>query len=48
MHRYSKYLQATALLALLGGVQAKLDLNSTTNIVVYWGEYMFAIHRWAI
>lgn len=38
MGRYSKYLQGTALLASLGGVQAKLDLESTTNIAVYWGK----------
>lgn len=38
MGRHSKYLQGAALLASLGSVQAKLDLNSTDNIVVYWGE----------
>jgi chitinase len=43
MRRYSRYLQGTALLASLGGVQAKLDLNSTTNIAVYWGEYMLRV-----
>lgn len=40
MGRRSRYLQGAVLLALLGSVQAKLDLNSTDNIVVYWGESM--------
>lgn len=42
MRRYSKYLSGSVLLASLGGVQAKLDLNSTSNIAIYWGGYVLA------
>ncbi|KAJ5134472.1 Glycoside hydrolase superfamily [Penicillium atrosanguineum] len=38
MRRYSKYLSGSVLLASMGGVQAKLDLNSSSNIAVYWGQ----------
>lgn len=41
MRRYSKYLSGSVLLASLGGVQAKLDLNSTSNIAIYWGGCFF-------
>jgi hypothetical protein len=37
MRRYSKYLSSSVLLASMGSVQAKLDLNSSSNIAVYWG-----------
>ncbi|KAJ5182947.1 hypothetical protein N7492_000563 [Penicillium capsulatum] len=37
MRRYQTYIPWTVLLASVG-VQAKLDLNSTKNIVVYWGQ----------
>lgn len=38
MRRDSKLLQGAALLASIGGVQAGLNLNSSSNIVVYWGR----------
>ncbi|KAJ5573799.1 uncharacterized protein N7459_008226 [Penicillium hispanicum] len=38
MPRYQDVISWSVLLAGLGGVQAKLDLNSTSNIVVYWGQ----------
>ncbi|KAJ5665254.1 Class III chitinase [Penicillium maclennaniae] len=41
MRRYSRYLSGSVLLASMGGVQAKLDLNSSTNIAVYWGQNSF-------
>lgn len=37
MRVYQKYLSGSVLLATLGGVQAKLDLNSDKNIAIYWG-----------
>jgi chitinase len=37
MRGYQKYLSGSVLLATLGGVQAKLDLNSAKNIAIYWG-----------
>lgn len=37
MRRYTRYLSGSVLLASMGGVQAKLDLNSSSNIAVYWG-----------
>ncbi|KAJ6185419.1 Glycoside hydrolase superfamily [Penicillium mononematosum] len=41
MRRYQGLLPWSILLASLGGAQAKLDLNSTSNIVVYWGQNSF-------
>ncbi|KAJ5191542.1 Glycoside hydrolase superfamily [Penicillium cinerascens] len=41
MRRYSRYLSGSVLLASMGGVQAKLDLNSSSNIAVYWGQNSF-------
>ncbi|KAJ6110380.1 Class III chitinase [Penicillium sp. IBT 16267x] len=38
MRRSQAYLPWSVLLASLGAVQAKLDLNSDSNIVVYWGQ----------
>nr|WMS58914.1 chitinase POCH-7/2021 [Penicillium ochrochloron] len=38
MRGYQKYLSGSVLLATLGGVQAKLDLNSDKNIAIYWGN----------
>ncbi|KAJ5223741.1 Class III chitinase [Penicillium chermesinum] len=38
MRGFENYLHWSFLLASLGGVQAKLDLNSTKNIAVYWGQ----------
>lgn len=39
MRRSQAYLPWSVLLASLGAVQAKLDLNSDSNIVVYWGRF---------
>jgi hypothetical protein len=39
MRRPQAYLPWSVLLASLGAVQAKLDLNSDSNIVVYWGMF---------
>lgn len=36
---FGRVLGVTAVLAWLGGAHAKLDLNSTSNVVVYWGIY---------
>ncbi|KAJ5146446.1 uncharacterized protein N7515_001010 [Penicillium bovifimosum] len=41
MRRYQGILSWSVLLASIGGAQAKLDLNSTSNIVVYWGQNSF-------
>ncbi|CAI7601538.1 unnamed protein product [Penicillium glandicola] len=41
MRRYRGLLRWSILLASLGGAEAKLDLNSTSNIVVYWGQNSF-------
>ncbi|KAF9246691.1 CAZyme family GH18 [Penicillium roqueforti] len=41
MRRYLCLLAWSILLASFGGAQAKLDLNSTSNIVVYWGQNSF-------
>ncbi|OGE57036.1 hypothetical protein PENARI_c002G08261, partial [Penicillium arizonense] len=41
MRRSQTLLSCSLLLASLGGVQAKLDLKSTKNIVVYWGQNSF-------
>ena len=41
MSRYQGLLSWFILLTSLGGAQAKLDLNSTSNIVVYWGMWSF-------
>ncbi|KAJ5981416.1 hypothetical protein N7522_013837 [Penicillium canescens] len=41
MRRSQTLLSWSLLLASLGGVQAKLDLKSTKNIVVYWGQNSF-------
>ncbi|KAJ5517771.1 Glycoside hydrolase superfamily [Penicillium expansum] len=41
MRRYQGLLPWSVLLASLGGAQAKLDLDSTSNIVVYWGQNSF-------
>ncbi|KAK4868681.1 hypothetical protein LT330_006883 [Penicillium expansum] len=41
MRRYQDLLPWSVLLASLGGAQAKLDLDSTSNIVVYWGQNSF-------
>lgn len=37
MRQYQNYLHWSFLLASLGAVQAKLDLNSSDNVAVYWG-----------
>lgn len=39
MRRSQAYLPWSVLLASLGAVQAKLDLNSDSNVVVYWGRF---------
>ncbi|CAI7575956.1 unnamed protein product [Penicillium discolor] len=41
MRRYQRVLPWSILLASIGGAHAKLDLNSTSNIVVYWGQNSF-------
>ncbi|KGO63526.1 Glycoside hydrolase, superfamily [Penicillium italicum] len=41
MRRYQGVLPWSVLLASLGGAHAKLDLNSSSNIVVYWGQNSF-------
>ncbi|KAJ5958123.1 Glycoside hydrolase superfamily [Penicillium vulpinum] len=41
MRRYRSLLPWSILLASLGGAEAKLDLNSASNIVVYWGQNSF-------
>lgn len=38
MRRSQSYISWSLLLASIGGAQAKLDLNSTSNLVVYWGQ----------
>ncbi|KAJ5104634.1 Glycoside hydrolase superfamily [Penicillium alfredii] len=38
MRRYQGLLPWTVLLSTLGGAQAKLDLNSTSILSVYWGQ----------
>lgn len=38
MRRSQTYISWSLLLASLGGAQAKLDLNSSSNVVVYWGK----------
>ncbi|KAJ5609448.1 Class III chitinase [Penicillium herquei] len=38
MRRHQEYLPWSVLLASLGAVQAKLDLNSDSNIAIYWGQ----------
>lgn len=35
-----KALAFSAVLASLGGVHAKLDVNAADNVVVYWGVYL--------
>ncbi|KXG49576.1 Glycoside hydrolase, superfamily [Penicillium griseofulvum] len=41
MGRYQGLIAWSIWLASLAGVEAKLDLNSTSNIVVYWGQNSF-------
>ncbi|KAJ5575617.1 Glycoside hydrolase superfamily [Penicillium sp. DV-2018c] len=41
MRPYQGILSWSLLLASIGGAQAKLDLNSTSNMVVYWGQNSF-------
>ncbi|CAG7981309.1 unnamed protein product [Penicillium salamii] len=41
MRGYQGVLSWSVLLAAIGGAQAKLDLDSTTNLVVYWGQNSF-------
>ncbi|KAJ9482041.1 hypothetical protein VN97_g11410 [Penicillium thymicola] len=41
MRHYQGILPWSILLASIGGAQAKLDLNSTSNIVAYWGQNSF-------
>lgn len=38
MRRHQEFLPWSVLLASLGAVQAKLDLNSDSNIAIYWGR----------
>lgn len=40
MRGRGEYLVGSVLLASLGSVHAKLDLNSAKNIVIYWGKAM--------
>lgn len=40
MRGYQGVLSWSVLLAAIGGTQAKLDLDSTQNLVVYWGMYL--------
>ncbi|KAJ5837028.1 Glycoside hydrolase superfamily [Penicillium robsamsonii] len=41
MRPYQGLLPWSILLASIGGAEAKLDLNSSSNIVVYWGQNSF-------
>ncbi|KAJ5365880.1 Glycoside hydrolase superfamily [Penicillium concentricum] len=41
MRPYQGLLSWSILLASLGGAEAKLDLNSSSNIVAYWGQNSF-------
>jgi hypothetical protein len=45
MGRFQGLLAWSIWLASLAGAEAKLDLNSTSNIVVYWG--MCSLIAWA-
>lgn len=46
---FTKSLLALAMAAAsLGGAYAKLDLSSTSNVVVYWGMFNKTTLRWII